>query len=301
MVCAPCLPPSNNTAKARSNYFQQLIKLLPIGCTIGGDFNIVQDIDLDLIRPQAKSPYENGGWGELMELQGALQIQDGWRVQEGEEAKAFTKRTITHGIHTCQSRIDMVLTPRPTCPTQFPWVAHFGHDLVFWQGQNKSMGQSKADHVGVTPELTIQKNIEGETRKRAIKGTTFQNPKWAQNIDQYWDTHLAQKAGQFGTGLGALLDIFRDSPYNIICLQETHYNLRGYSQPYNYEKMCACRGYHAWFTHSGEATEGVAVIFKNQFSQEDIGVVEVIPNRCQLVQLVTGQGPIFCQFVCPFY
>ena len=126
--------PSNNNGKNRSNYFIEITKLLPCGCVIGGDFNIVQDLDLDLLRPNTKSPYDNGGWDKFIELQGALQIEDGWRIQEGEEARAFTKKTITHGIMSCQSRIDMVLTPKNSCPTPFPWVAILGHDLVFWQG-----------------------------------------------------------------------------------------------------------------------------------------------------------------------
>ena len=114
--------PSNNVNKIRSNYFKDLKKILPKGCIIGGDFNIVQDMDLDLLRPYTKSPYENGGWAECMEMQGHLQIEDGWRKQEGEDARVYTKKTMKHNTMSCQSRIDMVLTPKSTCPTPFPWI-----------------------------------------------------------------------------------------------------------------------------------------------------------------------------------
>ena len=184
--------PSNNNNKARSNYFISLAKLLPCGCVVGGDFNVVQDLDLDLIRPNAKSPYDNKGWDKFIELQGALQIEDRWRYQEGEEARAFTKRTISHGIMTCQSRIDMVLIPKDNCPVHFPWITQLGHDLVFWQGQDQHTNQARADHVGVTLELSICENSEGDTRRKAIKGITFNSKLWHETINQHWNTHLAQ-------------------------------------------------------------------------------------------------------------
>ena len=127
-----------------------------------------------------------------MEMQGFLHLEDGWRIQEGEDARFYIKRTIKHDILSCQSRIDMVLTPKTSCPTPFPWATQLGHDMVFWQGQDRANNQAKADHIGVTLQLFTIENKEGDPRKKTIKGFTFKNKEWANTIDQHWNNHLAQ-------------------------------------------------------------------------------------------------------------
>ena len=40
------------------------------------------------------------------------------------------------------------------------------------------------------------------------------------------NTNGIDKGGKPGSGMGPLLDLFKDSQYDIMCLQETHYNLK---------------------------------------------------------------------------
>ena len=57
------------------------------------------------------------------------------------------------------------------------------------------------------------------------------------NLSILWlNVNGLEKTGNPGSGLGSLLDLFKTSQYDIICLQETHYNLRNYSLPYNYDE-----------------------------------------------------------------
>ena len=109
-----------------------------------------------------------------------------------------------------------------------------------------------------------------------------------------------EKTGSFGSGLAAILDLFKSSDYEILCIQETHYNSRKFSLPYNYELICQNRGYAANFTHSVEGKEGVAVIAKAHIPPNSIGVVEIIPNRCQLVQInIEGSPLVFANSYAP--
>ena len=152
----------------RGSLCKKLQNILPVGTIIGGDFNMVQDVELDTLRPGSTQPYNNIGWQQLIEMQTALQLNDLWRLEQGDE-RVYTHLSNVQGGIT-QTRIDFIL-----CPCN-GMVAHYGlhasHDFAFWQGTGR------ADHIGVALALD-QADIAGaETKRRAVPPHIFDTQTW---------------------------------------------------------------------------------------------------------------------------
>ena len=122
---------SSHSGARRATLCKQLQHLLPANTIMGGDFNMVQDPTLDMRRPPSvKTPYDNGGWQEMLDMQTHLGLSDLWREANG-DLFFHTHSTAVQGGHTL-TRIDYALGPSD-CSVG-PWALTAGHDHLFWQG-----------------------------------------------------------------------------------------------------------------------------------------------------------------------
>ena len=171
---------SSHSGDERATLCTTLRQILPEGTITGGDFNMVQDIDLDTQRAHSITPYENGGWQELLELQSTLHLNDPWREANGD------MRLYTHESHvasgTTRTRIDYVLCPKEAM------VGHYGlstsHDYTFWQGT------ARADHIGVTIKVAPVDPSEVAPKRRAASPHIFETQEWHALHEVEWEAHI---------------------------------------------------------------------------------------------------------------
>ena len=166
----------------RGTLCNTLQEVLPTGTIIGGDFNMVQDLDLDTQRPHSTSPYGNEGWQQLIDMQSALQVNDLWREENGD------KRLFTHGSRvpggTTRTRIDYVLCP---CHAMVGHCElHTSHDHSFWQGTGR------ADHIGVTLKVKPVEHMRAGPKKRAAPPYVFETHQWHASHSDAWELHILE-------------------------------------------------------------------------------------------------------------
>jgi hypothetical protein len=146
-----------------------------------------------------------------MAMQNKLAIQDGWREQEGRDAKKYThvrfeeqsnsKKTNQVGankkkrknqeatgqeaekIIKSQSRLDFILGPNQFNNSQEMEI-EYGHDHAFWQAPKQ------ADHTGTWMHISINKKEPTDDDKTHIDPKIFSMKEWLEIQDSLWQQHI---------------------------------------------------------------------------------------------------------------
>ena len=171
---------NSRSGSKRGQVCTTLKDTLPHGTIIGGDFNMVQDLTLDLQRPHSTTPYDNGGWQEMVDMQTHLGLTDIWRENNG-DSFFFTHQSAVPGGHT-RTRIDYILCP--THHTVGPHGITTSHDHVFWQGNER------ADHVGVSLKMTPIDIAQAGPKREAAPPHVFETQQWHELHEQHWESHM---------------------------------------------------------------------------------------------------------------
>ena len=141
----------------RDHYYNKLKKHVTKSTILGGDFQNVLDVSLDL-RRTANSAYENGGAEILRTIISENELEDEIRNGLGlgfdfTRCETVTSRGVTN---TCQSRIDRIY--------------HCIHQNLQWTSEILPIGEvCESDHAMVTLKMEIiEDSPETDTKKELI-------------------------------------------------------------------------------------------------------------------------------------
>lgn len=156
----------------RQHFFQNIRQYIDENTIMGGDFNCVPDVTLDLI---SENPlmYPNGGITELKSIVATNQLED-HRREQLQEQHEFTRIGVNANKKVVKSRLDRIYTPKSL-------TEH--HHLTFQVSQEVVFKETPSDHQIVILHLeTITQTTPKNKDRKSINEQLVLEPEVQQRI-----------------------------------------------------------------------------------------------------------------------